>query len=207
MKNSADGSKHINIFAASFSENGDLLSQWRAYCPDSGGYNIGFNHSDLEWLLNSYNLEIVPCIYEEEKQFLLIDELINHFLTKYQNDQISDWMDFLDDFKSEFIRLAPVLKHPSFREEKEWRIVSRPVSYYNEEVDYRPGESMIIPYYKMRLASSDDNFSFHKINIGPTPHKKLAEHSVMGLLFKSGHFNSTANHQMIDKSKIPYRTW
>src|ERR1035438_1214814 len=31
-----------NVFVSSFSENGDSLSQWRAYSERSGGYSIGF---------------------------------------------------------------------------------------------------------------------------------------------------------------------
>src|SRR5438270_3461004 len=32
-----------NEFVASFSENGDDLSQWRAYCPSGAGFGIGFD--------------------------------------------------------------------------------------------------------------------------------------------------------------------
>lgn len=35
--------KHLgNQFVASFSENGDDLSQWRSYCPGGAGFSIGF---------------------------------------------------------------------------------------------------------------------------------------------------------------------
>jgi hypothetical protein len=38
------------IFATSFTKNGDQLSQWRGYCPNEGGYSIGFNFDKLEEL-------------------------------------------------------------------------------------------------------------------------------------------------------------
>ena len=37
-----------NDFVASFSENGDDLSQWRAYCPGGAGFSIGFDSEALE---------------------------------------------------------------------------------------------------------------------------------------------------------------
>lgn len=34
--------KNFEVYVCSLSENGDLLSQWRGYCPDGEGYAIGF---------------------------------------------------------------------------------------------------------------------------------------------------------------------
>lgn len=33
---------HYESYVCSFSKNGDLLSQWRGYCPNGDGYSIGF---------------------------------------------------------------------------------------------------------------------------------------------------------------------
>lgn len=40
--------KAQDAFVASFSEQGDLLSQWRAYSGETGGYSIGFTRSYLK---------------------------------------------------------------------------------------------------------------------------------------------------------------
>jgi hypothetical protein len=37
----------LNEFVASFSENGDDLTQWRAYCPAGNGFSIGFSSAAL----------------------------------------------------------------------------------------------------------------------------------------------------------------
>ena len=44
--------RRLNEFVASFSENGDDLSQWRAYCPGGFGYSIGFASAALstQWI-------------------------------------------------------------------------------------------------------------------------------------------------------------
>jgi hypothetical protein len=40
--------KFSNEFVTSFSENGDDLSQWRAYCASEGGVSLGFSNEALE---------------------------------------------------------------------------------------------------------------------------------------------------------------
>ena len=49
-------------------------------------------------------------------------------------------------------RYATILKHEMFSEEREWRILTRPPMYSNERFDYRPGRSMLLPYYRIPLA-------------------------------------------------------
>ena len=54
---------NLTPFVASFSENGDQLSQWRAYCPKGNGFSIGFRYSDLSYLLKTTGFRLVKCIY------------------------------------------------------------------------------------------------------------------------------------------------
>lgn len=52
-------------------------------------------------------------------------------------------------------RYAPILKDAAFSEEREWRIISRPIMCSNERFDYRPGPSMLIPYYRVPISFPD----------------------------------------------------
>ena len=78
--------KYYETYICSFSENGDLLSQWRGYCPDGEGYAIGFKQPesyknlfndegicfrgsndigfDLTWVTTGYQ----KCIYQKEEK-------------------------------------------------------------------------------------------------------------------------------------------
>jgi hypothetical protein len=47
LKRSLAGLEGINIFAACFCEDGDLLSQWRGYSESGGGASIGFGSAKL----------------------------------------------------------------------------------------------------------------------------------------------------------------
>jgi hypothetical protein len=50
-------------FVVSFTAQGDLLSQWRAYARDDIGFSIGFSHAKLEQLANRNKFWLVRCTY------------------------------------------------------------------------------------------------------------------------------------------------
>ena len=63
---------------------GDRLSQWRAYCSDSGGFSLGL---DYKALLNEWNkgrpkgagglIRGIRCVYREEDKAGRIEEILN----------------------------------------------------------------------------------------------------------------------------------
>jgi hypothetical protein len=63
-------------------------------------------------------------------------------------------------------RYAPILKDRSFEEEREWRIISRPI--FAQRLDYREGRSLIIPYYQLPLWEDGQKTEIHEIVVGPT---------------------------------------
>ena len=95
-------------------------------------------------------------------------------------------------------RYAPILKHKSFEEEREWRIVTRPIMCTRDLFGYRVGTSMVIPYFRMPLGK---NPAIREVVIGPTPHPEQSRHSVTGFLVKH---NIDAK---VRTSEVPYRNW
>ena len=53
-----------DIFVACFSEAGDLLSQWRGYCPDGIGFSIGFDYEELKTVASAQECFVGRCIYD-----------------------------------------------------------------------------------------------------------------------------------------------
>lgn len=51
----------INIAVFSLTEKGDLLSQWRGYCPN-GGYSLGFAIASLISGLSAWRAVLSPCV-------------------------------------------------------------------------------------------------------------------------------------------------
>ena len=82
------------------------------------------------------------------------------------------------------------------------------LSYTDKNVGYRPGRSMLVPYYDFSMTGIEGGkLPFKEINIGPTPHMNLSKMSVNGLLFKFFGDDSSRSIPDVECSKIPYRTW
>lgn len=73
----------ISRYICCFSENGDILSQWRAYADDGKGLAIGFNVKKIEELLKNLNerennglkiaeSELAKVIYIKKKRIILL---------------------------------------------------------------------------------------------------------------------------------------
>ena len=67
------GSAAKRYYVTSFTELRDSLSQWRAYCPDTGGFAIGFPSQQLNNMANEQNFRLVKCIYNISHQNLLAE--------------------------------------------------------------------------------------------------------------------------------------
>ena len=183
--------KYGGVYTCSFSENGDLLSQWRGYCPNGNGFSIGFDFSSsLGHVVEEQYFELVRCEYNEITQV----EMINAFLSKALRDFHESKNEDVLDLKvwEDFLSLAPRLKHPNFGEEKEWRVISKPRTVEYGGVNFRPGKSMLIPYVKINLTEYDSNNNrqlkclncIPELYIGPTLYPNLSRISLDGLLLR-----------------------
>ncbi|MDL2124884.1 MAG: DUF2971 domain-containing protein [Deltaproteobacteria bacterium] len=206
-------SQNFSFFVCSFSEEKDLLSQWRGYCSEGIGFSLGFSKKLLIQCAEQSKFALKPCLYDEEAQAQSIRDLIkktsDRFRTEIKNSsQIGKAWDTMGqilavDFMLEFIALAPTFKHHKFCEEKEWRIVaSLQMNNVNELIKFRSGRSMIIPYIEIYLPTKDRNLTMDEIVVGPTTDDLLSMASVeMILRGKEIEYNE------LSYSTIPYRPW
>jgi len=183
----------------SLSEEGDLLSQWRSYCPQSGGYSIGFDPSLLIEVVKKPGFSLVKCIYDRTKQENIIRQLIDESVNAYKNTPNGIANMAVEDFFIKFCRICPMFKHPSFWEEREWRLVS---NFPNLQSKFREGESLITPYVEIKLTEEEEYIPIKQVFIGPTPHKELSRQSVLFMLNSHNIRGCT-----VVCSEIPYRTW
>jgi hypothetical protein len=108
---------HSVAMICSFSLNGDLLSQWRAYADDGRGFAIGFSPQELEWPAKPLRV-----LYDRAAQRSELTNNIKHvfevekrFGFRYDARFQQHWFDFGLDLCA--------YKHPSFAEEVEIRNV------------------------------------------------------------------------------------
>lgn len=184
------------LFAASFRANGNLLSQWRGYSRLGKGVSLGFSPDYILRCAGNQSFQIGRCIYEGEQQQQLIRQVVDAVESLAEayglnGDGRSNENSFLTIFQmieSDLLRIAAILKHPSFREEEEWRIVSPVVTdYLAAPVLFREGTSMLVPYIRFELMAEDDSpICLDHMFLGPTPNITISMNSLTMFLAKNG---------------------
>ena len=150
FKSDKESRDNHDIYAMCFSEEGDLLSQWRGYGDNTEGVSIGFDFSMLkeEKDLNiprdsksnaHYIHSLQQVIYNPEEQEKKVSEFLN--IDKKDTSLLEEQGN----------KLVSSLKNPYFNEEKEWRLISTINSYLNtphknESLSFYVTNKNIVPY-------------------------------------------------------------
>lgn len=196
-------------YVCSFSEISDSLSQWRAYCSE-GGYSLGLPSEFLKKRAELQRFALVPCIYEKQEQHGIIAEIISLCLYRFRNnksklvpEQINRKIDSVSyDFTLMVMQIAPIIKHKSFEEEKEWRLITLVDKPTRSHPEYRCGRSMLIPYRPFKLIDKSDILNDLQVVVGPTPHPERAKESAGWFLF-----SRRCSQPNIKMSNSPYQHW
>lgn len=129
------------LFAASFRANGNLLSQWRGYSRLGKGVSLGFDPGYILGCAREQSFQIGRCIYSCEQQARLINQVVDAVETLAAEHEPGEgtgegsgsdsvYHTVFEKIESDLLRIAAILKHPSFREEEEWRVVSPVITNY-----------------------------------------------------------------------------
>jgi hypothetical protein len=226
MKKNIDLLYKNEKFVTCFSKNGDLLSQWRAYGNNGKAISLGFEFSDLE---DSFDKDLTGSHieYDEETQLHSIEEYIKFIIKFYKKKQDKyDWKD--PDFNNQvakfivtfFNNVIHSFKHPSFIDEREYRLQLEVDNIINSQDDidisFRATENLIIPYtiIKNKYISSMETkepgetqsiiavkrLPITKIIIGPSLDYETVKIGLEQFLNKKGYDNVK-----ISRSNVPYR--
>jgi len=197
------------LFAASFRANGNLLSQWRGYSRLGKGVSLGFDPAYILQSAEQQSFQIGRCVYSCEQQAQLISQVVDAVETLAAGHEPAvvpergvgngdGYHVIFEQIESDLLRIAALLKHPSFREEEEWRIVSPVITDYVEaEVLFREGTSMLVPYIMFDLSP----IALQHLFLGPTPNKTISMNSLTMYLVKNG----IRPERGISYCQIPFR--
>lgn len=132
-----------------FSQNGDLLSQWRAYGDDGRGVAIGFDLKLLNKVDNRRNgVYLEDVLYDRSEQMEYVQIAASNALIYMRKLFDQDSVRISDDFNEYFIgefdafcevicdELAIIscyMKNPAFKEEDEVRIFYAPIITVEQE--------------------------------------------------------------------------
>ena len=173
LENDIDGIRHANIFAISLSEEPDLLSQWRAYGGPGSSFALGLDTNVLNKIANDVGWVLDQCIYNPTDHRRLVGAAVTRAIRSGAGAG--------DALRALLAAIAPVNKHASFEEEKEWRISSPPLP---EELhfEFRSGKFTPVPYVMLPLATHQGVSAIKEIVVGPTPHRDLSIMAIAALL-------------------------
>lgn len=199
------------VFGASFRANGNLLSQWRGYSVHGKGVSLGFNPQQLHACARRQQFQVGKCVYAPAEQTALMEQLVD-VLEKRAAElepaaaapaHSGKWHRLFEEVEGDLLRVAAILKHPSFEEEQEWRIVSPVLSGGdNGSIHFREGTSMLVPYYAFDLGAHDgDGLALDHVYLGPTSNIELSLNSLELFLAK----HKALPGRGITYCDIPYR--
>ncbi len=186
------------LFASSFRSNGNLLSQWRGYSRLGKGVSLGFAPDYILRCAGQQSFQIGKCIYSSKSQQHLISQVIDAVevlaeghqpaLDNQENSSDHSYHKIFHLLESDLLRIAAILKHPSFAEEEEWRIVSPVITdYVNAPVLFREGTSMLVPYVQFNFsAEKDAPIALDHLYLGPTPNITISMNSLTMFLAMNG---------------------
>jgi hypothetical protein len=197
----------MSVAVASFSEKGDLLSQWRGYCP-RGGFSLGFAPQSIAALAAANGFRLVRCIYNPTTQHEIARGIVADCLNSYRGacavpgaDKAKAREGYCTFLIGEFARCAPIFKHHSFSEEAEWRIFAG-ASVTDPRMHVRASASRLVPYLEFKLTNSDGKIDLQKVIVGPSPNPDLAFDAASKFRFAS---SARLNLVQLSPSKVPLR--
>ncbi len=218
-------------FAASFSTEADLLSQWRGYADDGAGVALGFSVREGFEVIGggSTAVTLSRIRYQEQEQAQLLESSLRDIAERVThanqgNDGIEAermrWDAARRAVRSLVAGLGAWIKNPAFAEEHEWRAV---VPYRGpfsplDITDVRLAPRGLIPYCQIRPASiarAETQLSIKEIVLGPK-FSGLQEEAFFTYLAKRGYEAAEPGRLcrqdgaerkmvMIRRSRAPYR--
>ena len=220
-----------DFYVVSFSQDGNLLSQWRAYGADGAGYAIGIRPHDLEEKIEGATalaygkrgLAFIKVCYDEDEQRALILDVVDRgeeiIKDEYRSRTESEHKSFCETaakaLSTIMWQFVVFLKHPDFREENEWRVVKKrwganAMPGINDGakkgVKYRTraSDNARISYLELDFASRDDAqlIPIEEIRLGPRLRDPDAQEKLKEILLSLGY---GTNMPKTPISGTPYR--
>jgi hypothetical protein len=201
------------IYCACFSEQADLLSQWRAYGDDGKGFAIGFSTEHLKLLSSIVQGGFANVVYAHEDQRAFVESAFELFprLCDGEDPTIEEGSVTILRRISE---AASRCKSKAFSEEAEWRVVCEP-SYSALECEsiwtkarsprFVERRGIITPFMEIPLVEGESyrkrgNEPIKEIVFGPKNSSPEQRYAVEMLLSRGGF-----KRVQLRQSEVSYR--
>jgi hypothetical protein len=170
-------------FVACFSNDGDSLSQWRAYADDGGGFSIGFKTKELR----RTPVQILDVLYDREQQLAEMTGVIGATFLEFQDADHEFDGSWLSQRSMEIAASSIAFKNPAWRDEREvrchhlvnssideggWRLIdeggmSDDIKVSGQPIQFQARNGTIVPFFDMPFEVSRDHQPIQEVIMGP----------------------------------------
>lgn len=194
-----------DVYVASFSQFGDVLSQWRAYADDGAGFVLGFDPlafgvrqiqvPELS-VVADRTVGMTRVLYDDDR----LEEMFGPFFNAIIAGQVPT-----DGAVLVIRAITMMFKNPAYREESEWRVIYSPTVSQGadqklqvfgkcSEMFFRGTKYGVFPYFKLPFMLP----AIKEVILGPKNRTPLE--IVKLCLLKHGHTGA-----VVKKSRASYR--
>lgn len=192
-----------NIFILCFCQEKNSLSQWKYYGKESGialEFNLeGCEYGGLDCKYPDKFVSQTPykVIYDDKEKRKILKDLINEMYQEFSNQNDDEERRLLQAL-ADIYSLCPLFKHEDFKDEKECRLLFRPL-YSDKEKDvrslvkYRKRNNILLPYMEIRMHRDHESKTrepmIKNIIIGPGENQELIYKSMRHFALYTGVFD------------------
>ena len=188
-----------SFYSTSFSSETEQLSQWLSYCPQQGGYAIGFDKQQLSnyFCEKENEIHFSPVNYVNNLNDLI--KQINHIKYNYSSINVINRVNrdvSMYDLVPKIEHALATSKQSHFKSENEVRayLVKSP-GEKNNNLEFFTKGSVLVPYNPLNIPKE----IVTQVIIGPMQHQELA-------MIALNEFKRVSNYDFsILKSNIPFR--
>lgn len=151
----------FKCFLSSFTEEGDLLSQWRGYGDFGKGLSIGFNAPKIPIDEQSHTSFWCKVEYDDAIKSQKVNEIMHDFIQAWNTIINLNQQESVKQIRNlilAFIQIAVVhsikFKDKAWKEEKEWRHVTLSFPSHSPPIKIRNRESDLIEFIEIPMDKS-----------------------------------------------------
>ncbi|OAK53828.1 hypothetical protein A3K89_22180 [Rhodococcoides kyotonense] len=193
---------YLHCCTVSFSEDPDMLSQWRGYGQGTGGFAIGFDpaafpRSDGSTVHRAgLGLHQVQYLSDTLEQPLI--DAVDWFVAETMDPKLTKKPKGhnLHRAVQSLAFVAASVKHEGFREEREWRFIQ---PGFFDKPEFRPGATGLVPYRNVTELTQDAVVGLY---VGPGPHQYENYIAAQSMLHRYGYIQAANNVRCSD---TPFR--
>lgn len=180
-------------YSLSFSEEGDLLSQWRSY----GSYALEIDTDEWDVPIQRCNYGLNKAKKVIFNQAIESLRCIGRDLRDYAGEiRVRGRQGYMD-----LVKILASFKHPGFVEEAEWRIFQDERDVPPDRIKYRVRDDMLIPYAEAEIPLN----CISAIRVGPMKHQNMAVNSLREYVNKLCREERLLRPIKVEHSEVPYR--